>query len=198
MSFPTNPGRLTGKTKSRWYLSSDTFTHPSPGRNIKVRVLAIGAGGGGGGGGLTGTGDGNNGGTTSFGSLLTVLGGVGGGKATGTNPAPGGDGYSYGDDSEQGITQFLAAYAAKGGEGFNSIGNGGAGGIGAYNYTPQCGAGGGSGYIAAGEFEITDDVILTIGIGGVGGTAGTATGAGHYGMDGKDGSHGAIFVEWDE
>lgn len=146
----------------------------TPGQVIPV-TIGIGATRGNGG---LGNADGTNGytgGTTSFGTLLTLAGGQGGGGG-GTAPPSGGRGGTPG--------------GTWGGDGIQSgkAGDGGAGASGPF------GTGGGGGRARSSEGESGPSAAAGFGAGGGGG--GAAYSQASNGMNGGEGRPGFLLVEW--
>lgn len=195
------------------FSANGTYT-PTPGTNS---IVAMGIGGGGGGGGNgSGSTSGGTGGTTSLGTLLSLLGGNGSANTT-TSPTQGGIGGTAstatigfkGSSGTAGGVNFATTYDGIGGTGASGIfgagaglggqgGNGtaaasntGAGGGGASGAISVCHATGGGG---AGAFGIVYATGITGTYSVAIGAAGTAGSSGSGGFAGAAGGSGIVII----
>ena len=184
----------SGKMKSQLFTSNGSFTVPAGVTVVWITAISGGAGGGGGiNGGDYDSGKGGNGGVTSFGAFLSLIGGAGGGGAS-----------QYSGNIAAGGTNSLtdvppsASYAngnpgntnnGAGGPGwYSSFGKGGDGGTGS-----RRGGGGASGvFIKDYPIPVTPGAAIPITIGSPG-SPGVGNGGGR---NGANGGPGALLVSW--
>lgn len=200
---------------SRWNIESRVYANPHGYAMFKsTGTITIPAGvstgmisgiGGGGGGGAAVLNNGSDGGTTSFGSLVSLSGGTGGGCGgssglTGYGGTYGGQcgGITYNTNvayspsgSGGGINGGAGVYTGAGNSALANTGSGGGGAAYHSGSYPQPAGGGGAGqYMPPTSYALTAGTTytVTIGAGGAGGAAG--------GYAGGNGGSGWLLLEW--
>lgn len=172
--------------KSQIFTSSGTFTVPSSITAVKITLLSGGGGGGGGANNGNVAGNGTNGGTTSFGTLISQTGQNGGNGANNTGPT--GGGASGGTPGGNYILTTRFSNVTK----TINYSTGGDGGIGG-NYQPVDGGGGASGSPLVGYLTVTSGTSYTVTVGAAGTGGGPNGGAA---TAGSAGTAGYLLVEW--